>query len=52
MQKYIVIADDLTGSNATCSLFKKIGLRAASILKLQGDIKKKLIKKFQKQLKY
>ena len=38
MQKYIVIADDLTGSNATCSLFKKIGLRAASILKLQGDI--------------
>ena len=39
MQKYIVIADDLTGSNATCSLFKKIGLRAASILKLQGDIK-------------
>lgn len=38
MQKYIVIADDLTGSNATCSLFKKIGLRAASILKLQGVI--------------
>ena len=38
MQKYIVIADDLTGSNATCSLFKKIGLRTASILKLQGDI--------------
>ena len=38
MQKYIVIADDLTGSNATCSLLKKIGLRAASILKLQGDI--------------
>ena len=37
MQKYIVIADDLTGSNATCSLFKKIGLRAASILKLQGN---------------
>ena len=37
MQKYIVIADDLTGSNATCSLFKKIGLRAASILKLQSD---------------
>ena len=38
MQRYIVIADDLTGSNATCSLFKKIGLRAASILKLQDDI--------------
>ena len=38
MQKYIVIADDLTGSNATCSLFKKIGLRAASILKLQGGV--------------
>ena len=38
MQKYIVIADDGTGSNATCSLFKKIVLRAASILKLQGDI--------------
>ena len=37
MQKYIVIADDLTGSNATCSLFKKVGLRAASILKLQDD---------------
>ena len=37
MQKYVVIADDLTGSNATCSLFKKIGLRAASILKLQGN---------------
>ena len=39
MQKYIVIADDLTGSNATCSLLKKIGLRAASILKLQNGIK-------------
>ena len=39
MQKYIVIADDLTGSNATCSLLKKIGLRAASILKLQNGMK-------------
>ena len=39
MQKYIVIADDLTGSNATCSLLKKIGLRAASILKLQNGMR-------------
>lgn len=35
--KYVVIADDLTGSNATCSLLKKIGLSTASIFKLEKD---------------
>ena len=34
MAKYIIVADDLTGSNATCSLLKKVGLRAASIFQL------------------
>lgn len=34
MHKYVIIADDLTGSNATCSLLKKIGLRSASIFNL------------------
>lgn len=37
MQKYVVIADDLTGSNATCSLLKKIGLRSASIFRLDSE---------------
>lgn len=35
--KYVIIADDLTGSNATCSLLKKIGLSTASIFKLEKD---------------
>ncbi|EHO17849.1 hypothetical protein HMPREF9466_02685 [Fusobacterium necrophorum subsp. funduliforme 1_1_36S] len=34
MVKYVIVADDLTGSNATCSLLKKVGLRAASIFQL------------------
>lgn len=32
MKKVLIIADDLTGANANCSLMKKIGLRAASFL--------------------
>lgn len=30
---YVIIADDLTGANATCSLLKKLGLKTCSILK-------------------
>lgn len=36
MNRYIVIADDLTGANATNSLIRKTGLRAASLLSLEG----------------
>ena len=32
MKRVLMIADDLTGANANCSLMKKIGLRAASFL--------------------
>ncbi len=32
MKKVLIIADDLTGANANCSLMKNIGLRAASFL--------------------
>lgn len=32
MTKYKIIADDLTGANANCSLMKKIGLDAATLL--------------------
>lgn len=39
MARIIVIADDLTGANATCSLIRKTGLSTASILSLrQGHI--------------
>lgn len=39
MNRFIVIADDLTGANATNSLIRKTGLRAASLLKLEkGNI--------------
>lgn len=31
MSKVIIIADDLTGSNANCALMKSIGLRTASV---------------------
>src|SRR3712207_1912317 len=37
MVKYVIVADDLTGSNATCSLLKKIGLRAASVFQLSSE---------------
>lgn len=37
MAKYVIVADDLTGSNATCSLLKKIGLRAASIFQIPKE---------------
>lgn len=30
---YVIVADDLTGANATCSLLKKLGLKTCSILK-------------------
>lgn len=32
MKRVLMVADDLTGANANCSLMKKIGLRAASFL--------------------
>ncbi|MGL5054354.1 MAG: four-carbon acid sugar kinase family protein [Fusobacteriaceae bacterium] len=35
MTKCIIIADDLTGANATCSLFKKSGLKSATIINLE-----------------
>lgn len=40
MTKIVMIADDLTGANANCSLMKKIGLSASSILNLKGDLPK------------
>lgn len=30
---YVVVADDLTGANATCSLLKKLGLKTCSVVK-------------------
>ena len=39
MTKCIIIADDLVGANATCSLFKKSGLKSATIINLE-DYKK------------
>lgn len=32
MKRVLIVADDLTGANANCSLMKKIGLRAVSFL--------------------
>ncbi|MDO5726223.1 MAG: four-carbon acid sugar kinase family protein [Tissierellia bacterium] len=40
MEKYLVIADDLTGANANCSLMKKVGLSAASVLNPKDGIPK------------
>lgn len=40
MSKVVMIADDLTGANANCSLMKKIGLQAASILTLDQELPK------------
>ncbi len=37
MARIIVIADDLTGANATCSLIRKTGLSTASILSLREE---------------
>ncbi|MDO5026969.1 MAG: four-carbon acid sugar kinase family protein [Tissierellia bacterium] len=37
MKKVLIIADDLTGANANCSLMKKIGLRAASFLATRAE---------------
>lgn len=39
MYKYVIVADDLTGANATCSLLKKIGLRASNIFHLDKSKK-------------
>ena len=36
MTKFRIIADDLTGANANCSLMKKIGLSAATVLAGDG----------------
>lgn len=36
--KFRIIADDLTGANANCSLMKKIGLNAATLFKLDEDL--------------
>lgn len=38
MNRVVVIADDLTGANATCSLIRKTGLTTASIMDLEGDL--------------
>jgi D-threonate/D-erythronate kinase len=35
MFKNVVIADDLTGANATCALLKKLGLRVSSLFRLE-----------------
>jgi uncharacterized protein YgbK (DUF1537 family) len=34
MFKYVVVADDLTGANANCSLLKKLGMNVASLFQL------------------
>lgn len=36
MPDYVMIADDLTGANANCSLMKKIGLNSASVLDIDN----------------
>lgn len=36
MFKYVVIADDLTGANATCSLLKKLGMSVASLFQVEA----------------
>ncbi|WP_099203644.1 four-carbon acid sugar kinase family protein [Miniphocaeibacter massiliensis] len=36
MPNYVMIADDLTGANANCSLMKKIGLNSASVLDINS----------------
>ena len=36
MPDYVMIADDLTGANANCSLMKKIGLNSASVLSVDN----------------
>ena len=38
MTKFRMIADDLTGANANCSLMKKIGLNSATLFNLEGDL--------------
>lgn len=38
MTKFRMIADDLTGANANCSLMKKIGLNAATLFNLDKDL--------------
>ncbi len=38
MTKFRMIADDLTGANANCSLMKKIGLNAATLFDIDEDL--------------
>lgn len=38
MTKFRMVADDLTGANANCSLMKKIGLNAATIFNLDENL--------------
>lgn len=38
MVKFAIIADDLTGSNATCSLLKKVGLNALSMIDFAEEV--------------
>lgn len=38
MPKCVVIADDLTGANATCSLLKKLGLKTASLIQINEKV--------------
>lgn len=35
MNRFVIIADDLTGANATCSMIKKTGLQTASLMVLE-----------------
>ncbi|MBZ2174016.1 four-carbon acid sugar kinase family protein [Schnuerera sp. xch1] len=41
MNRFVIVADDLTGANATCSMIKKTGLQTASLMVLD---KKKIPK--------
>lgn len=41
MAQFRMIADDLTGANANCSLMKKIGLNAATLLDVEAKIPEK-----------
>lgn len=35
MNRFVIIADDLTGANATCSMIKRTGLQTASLMALE-----------------
>lgn len=37
MNRFVIIADDLTGANATCSMIKRTGLQTASLMALEEN---------------